>query len=87
MTTASILSGTIAASSVSPILCAIAICAGGIGLSLPNDSGFWAISRFFKISVQDTIRGWTVGGFIAGLSALAFISILSLFQNVLPGLL
>lgn len=87
MTTASILSGTIAASSVSPILCAIAICAGGIGLSLPNDSGFWAISRFFKISVQDTIRGWTVGGFIAGLSALAFISILSLFQNILPGLL
>ncbi len=87
MTTASILSGTIAASSVSPVLCAIAICAGGIGLSLPNDSGFWAISRFFKISVQDTIRGWTVGGFIAGLSALAFVSILSLFQNFLPGLM
>lgn len=87
MTTASILGGTIAASSVSPVLCAIAICAGGIGLSLPNDSGFWAISRFFKISVQDTIRGWTVGGFIAGLSALAFVSILSLFQNFLPGLM
>lgn len=87
MTTASILSGTIAASSVSPVLCAIAICAGGIGLSLPNDSGFWAISRFFKISVQDTIRGWTVGGFIAGLSALAFVSVLSLFQNFLPGLM
>lgn len=87
MTTASILSGTIAASSVSPILCAIAICAGGIGLSLPNDSGFWAISRFFKISVQDTIRGWTVGGFIAGLSAIIFVSILSLFQNFLPGLM
>lgn len=87
MTTASILSGTIAASSVSPVLCAIAICAGGIGLSLPNDSGFWAISRFFKISVQDTIRGWTVGGFIAGLSALVFVSILSLFQNFLPGLM
>lgn len=87
MTTASILGGTIAASSVSPVLCAIAICAGGIGLSLPNDSGFWAISRFFKISVQDTIRGWTVGGFIAGLSALVFVSILSLFQNFLPGLM
>ena len=87
MTTASILGGTIAASSVSPVLCAIAICAGGIGLSLPNDSGFWAISRFFKISVQDTIRGWTIGGFIAGLSALAFVSILSLFQNFLPGLM
>lgn len=87
MTTASILTGTIAASSVSPVLCAIAICAGGMGLSLPNDSGFWAISRFFKISVADTIRGWTLGGFVAGLSALAFVSILSLFQGVLPGLM
>lgn len=87
MTTASILAGTIASSTVSPILCAIAICAGGIGLSLPNDSGFWAISRFFKISVADTIRGWTVGGFIAGLTALGVVSILALFQNFLPGLM
>lgn len=87
MTTASILGGTIASSSVSPVLCAIAICAGGIGLSLPNDSGFWAISRFFKISVSDTIRGWTVGGFIAGLTGLLFVCILSLFQGVLPGLM
>ncbi len=87
MTTASILTGTIAASTVSPVLCAIAICAGGMGLSLPNDSGFWAISRFFKISVADTIRGWTLGGFVAGLTALAFVSILSLFQGVLPGLM
>lgn len=87
MTTAAILSSTIATSTVSPILCAIAICAGGIGLSMPNDSGFWAISRFFGISVEDTIRGWSVGGFIAGLSILAFVSILSLFQGVLPGLM
>lgn len=87
MTTAAIMSSTIAASSVSPILCAIAICAGGIGLSMPNDSGFWAISRFFKISVTDTIRGWSIGGFVAGLSILAFVSILSLFQNFLPGLM
>lgn len=87
MTTASILTGAIVSSSVSPVLCAIAICAGGMGLSLPNDSGFWAISRFFKISVNDTMRGWTIGGFVAGLSALAFVSILSLFQGMLPGLM
>lgn len=87
MTTASILGGTIVGSSVSPVLCAIAICAGGIGLSLPNDSGFWAISRFFKISVSDTIRGWTFGGFIAGLTALVVVCILALFQGVLPGLM
>lgn len=87
MTTAAIMSSTIATSGVSPILCAIAICAGGIGLSLPNDSGFWAISRFFKISVTDTIRGWTIGGFVAGVAILIFVSILSLFQGFLPGLM
>lgn len=87
MTTAAIMSSTIATSGVSPILCAIAICAGGIGLSMPNDSGFWAISRFFKISVQDTLRGWSAGGFVAGISILIFVSILSLFQNFLPGLM
>lgn len=87
MTTAAIMSSTIANGSVSPILCAIAICAGGIGLSLPNDSGFWAISRFFKISVTDTLRGWSMGGFVAGVSILIFVSILSLFQGFLPGLM
>lgn len=86
ITTASILSSTIAAGTVSPVLCAIAICAGGIGLSLPNDSGFWAISRFFKISVTDTIRGWTIGGFVAGVTILIFVSLLSMIQGVLPGL-
>ena len=86
-TTAAIVASAAVASGVSPILCAIAVCAGGIGLSLPNDSGFWAISRFFHISETDTIRGWTLGGFVAGISILAFTCILSLAQGVLPGLM
>ena len=77
----------IVASAVSPILCAIAVCAGGIGLSLPNDSGFWAISRFFHLSETDTIRGWTFGGFVAGVAILLFVCLLSLVQGVLPGLM
>lgn len=85
-TTAAIVSTAAAASGVSPILCAIAVCAGGIGLSLPNDSGFWAISRFFHLNEVDTIRGWTLGGFVAGVSILIFSCALSLFQGVLPGL-
>ncbi len=87
VTTSAIMVNAIAASGVSPILCAIATCAGGIGLSLPNDSGFWAISRFFHISVTDTIRGWTLGGFVAGVTILIFTIILSMFQNALPGLM
>ena len=59
------------------VLCGIAICAGGIGLSLPNDSGFWAINCFYKISAEDTIRAWTIGGFVTGVAALT--GILSVF--------
>ena len=84
-TTAAIVASAAATSGVSPILCAIAVCAGGIGLSLPNDSGFWAISRFFHLSETDTIRGWTFGGFVAGVTILLFV--LSLVQGVLPGLM
>ena len=86
-TTAAIVSTAAATSGVSPILCAIAVCAGGIGLSLPNDSGFWAISRFFHLNEVDTIRGWTLGGFVAGVSILIFACVLSLFQGFLPGLI
>ena len=86
-TTAAIVSTAAAASGVSPILCAIAVCAGGIGLSLPNDSGFWAISRFFHLNEVDTIRGWTLGGFVAGVAILIFACVLSLFQGFLPGLI
>ena len=85
-TTAAIVANAAAASTVSPILCAIAVCAGGIGLSLPNDSGFWAVSRFFHLNEVDTIRGWTIGGFVAGITILLFTCVLSLCQGFLPGL-
>lgn len=85
-TTAAIVSTAAATSGVSPILCAIAVCAGGIGLSLPNDSGFWAISRFFHLNEVDTIRGWTFGGFVGGIAILIFVCLLSLCQGFLPGL-
>lgn len=86
-TTSAIVANVAATAGVSPILCAIAVCAGGIGLSLPNDSGFWAINRFFHIDLNDTIRGWTLGGFVAGVTILIFVCILSLFQGALPGLM
>lgn len=34
----------LAGTGVSPVLVGLAICAGGIGFSLPNDSGFWILS-------------------------------------------
>ena len=71
---------------VSPVLIGLAICAGGIGLSLPNDSGFWVVNRLSKFSVGDTFRSWTAGGTIVGLTSLVILIVLGLFANVLPGL-
>lgn len=73
--------------SVSPLLVGLAICAGGIGVSLPNDSGFWVVNRFSKFNVKQTFQVWTLGGTISGVTALIVIIILALFTNVLPGLL
>jgi len=72
---------------VSPVLVGLAICAGGIGISLPNDSGYWVVNRFSKFTIKQTMQVWTVGGTISGVVALIGILILSLFTGVLPGLL
>lgn len=85
--TASTVLGPMAADlGASPLLLGLAICAGGIGLSLPNDSGFWVVSRFANLSVEDTLKTWTVGGTLAGLTVLLMVYILSLFQGILPGI-
>lgn len=86
MTTASIMSSSIAAGTVSPVLAAIAVCAGGVGLSLPNDSGFWSIGRFNRITIPETFKAWTTGGFIAGFTMFVVVCVLSIFQGILPGL-
>jgi gluconate transporter len=86
VTTSSIMGPLSADLGASPILLGLAICAGGVGLSLPNDSGFWVVNRFGKLTIPQTLKAWTIGGFIAGLTALATIYILSLFKGILPGI-
>jgi GntP family gluconate:H+ symporter len=41
-------------------LIAMAIAAGSIILSHVNDGGFWIISKFFNLSVKQTLQTWTV---------------------------
>ena len=78
--------GTVAAEmGLSPVLIGLAICAGGIGLSLPNDSGFWVVSRYGNLSVSNTMKAWTLAGTIAGVTALIGVIILSFIP--LPGLM
>jgi len=86
VTTSSILGPMVVELGASPVLLGLAISAGGVGLSLPNDSGFWVVNKFGNLTVPETIKSWTIGGTLAGLTALAAIYVLSLFQGVLPGL-
>ena len=87
VTTSAIVAPSIASMGASPVLVGLAICFGSVGLSLPNDSGFWVINRFADFSFQDTLKGWTLPGFIAGLTGLVLVLIASCFVNVLPGLM
>lgn len=84
VTTSAIVAPSIASMGASPILVGLAICFGSVGLSLPNDSGFWVINRFAGFSLPDTIKGWTINGFVAGLAGLVVVLIMSFFN--LPGL-
>ncbi|GKV65309.1 MULTISPECIES: GntP family permease [unclassified Sporosarcina] len=86
VTTSSILGPMTAELGVSPILLGLAICAGAIGLSLPNDSGFWVVNKFGRLTIPQTIQAWSIGGFIAGLSALGMVYLLDLLSGFLPGL-
>lgn len=83
VTTSSILGPSIAGTGASPVLVGLAICAGGIGLSMPNDSGFWVLSRFSGLSVLDTLKTWTAGGTIAGFTAFIVILLLhALYSSI-----
>ena len=41
-------------------LVTIVIAAGATGFSHVNDSGFWMISRYFRMSEAQTLRTWTI---------------------------
>src|SRR5690625_180932 len=86
VTTSSILGPQVAALGVSPVLLGLAICSGAIGLSLPNDSGFWVVNKFGKLTIPQTLKAWSLGGFIAGLSGLGVVYILYLLSPILPGI-
>jgi len=65
--------------SVRPELLVLATGAGSIILSHVNDSGFWLIKEYFNMSVEQTLKTWTVLETILALSAFAFTLILASF--------
>jgi GntP family gluconate:H+ symporter len=76
VTTAGILGPLVPHEGLHPTFIALSICAGGMCLSLPNDSGFWVVSRFANLSVSQTLRVWTLGSSLAGIVAFLIILVL-----------
>lgn len=53
-------------------LLVLAAGAGSLVLSHVNDAGFWLIKEFFNMTVQQTLKTWTVAETIVGIAGLAF---------------
>jgi len=62
-------------------LMALAMGAGGMGLSHVNDAGFWIVTRMCGVSVREGLRSWSVMTLIA--SVLVFAGVATLWA-VLP---
>ncbi len=60
-------------------LLTISIAAGASVLSHVNDSGFWLVSRYFGLSMTETMQSWTVASTIVGAVGFALILVMSLF--------
>ncbi|MGK5556297.1 GntP family permease [Actinomadura kijaniata] len=60
-------------------LIAVAISAGSIIASHVNDGGFWIVSRYFNMSVRDTLKTWTVLETILSIVGFAAAGTLSIF--------
>ncbi|ARK09707.1 gluconate:H+ symporter [Fibrella sp. ES10-3-2-2] len=55
---------------VNPELMVLAIGAGSLMLSHINDPGFWLFKEYFNLSINDTLRTWTVMETIVGVVGL-----------------
>lgn len=60
ITTAGLILPLLTESGVNPNLLALSIGAGSMVLSHVNDAGFWLYKEYFGVSVQNSLRSWTI---------------------------
>jgi gluconate:H+ symporter, GntP family len=60
-------------------LLVLAVSSGGLMLSHLNDSGFWLFKEYFRLSVGDTLKTWTLLVTFQSIVALAVILLLNAF--------
>lgn len=79
LTAAGIVLPLVQGSGVSPELMVLAIGSGSLMLSHVNDSGFWLFKEYFNLSVNDTLKSWTVMETTVGVMGLIGVLVINTF--------
>ena len=79
LTAAGIVLPLVQGTGVSPQLMVLAIGSGSLMLSHVNDSGFWLFKEYFNLSVNDTLKSWTVMETTVGVMGLLGVLVLNVF--------
>jgi len=79
MTAGGIVAPLIPLTGVSPELMVIAVGAGSVFFSPPNDPGFWLFKEFFGLSVKQTLRSWCMVETVIAVCGLIGVEIINLF--------
>jgi Gnt-I system high-affinity gluconate transporter len=79
LTAAGIVLPLVQGTGVSPELMVLAIGSGSLMLSHVNDSGFWLFKEYFNLSVNDTLKSWTVMETTVGVMGLLGVLVIDIF--------
>ena len=79
LTAAGIVLPLVQGTGVSPELMVLAIGSGSLMLSHVNDSGFWLFKEYFNLSVNDTLKSWTVMETTVGVMGLIGVLVINIF--------
>ncbi|MGC1516376.1 MAG: gluconate:H+ symporter [Maribacter sp.] len=79
LTAAGIVLPLVHGTGVSAELMVLAIGSGSLMLSHVNDTGFWLFKEYFNLSVNDTLKSWTVMETTVGIMGLAGVLVIDIF--------
>lgn len=79
LTAGGIVAPLISLTGVSPELMVLAVGAGSVIFSPPNDPGFWLFKEFFGLTVKQTVRTWCAVETVIAVCGLIGVEVLNLF--------
>lgn len=79
LTAGGIVAPLIPLTGVSPELMVLAVGAGSVIFSPPNDPGFWLFKEFFGLTVKQTVRTWCAVETVIAVCGLIGVEVLNLF--------